>query len=157
MIGDFARRPTRTLTLLLAVLLLGACAGPALSAAAPSLSAGASAAPAAGGLGEKSSDAGSVTVVVGWLGAGVPTAQVVMDTHSVDLDGFDLSTLARVRLDGGDWVAPTAWDAPKGGHHRSGTLAFASLDPAAFASAKVIELEIRDVASPSRLLRWERP
>ncbi len=157
MIGDPVRLAARAIVLALAVALVGGCAAPALSAPAPSPSAGASAQAADSGSGEQTSDAGSVTVVVSWLKGAVPTAEVVMDTHSVDLDGFDLATLARVRLDGGAWVAPTVWDAPKGGHHRSGTLAFASLDPAAFASAKVVELEIRDVASPSRLLRWERP
>lgn len=135
-------------------LLAGACA-----AAAPSAPA---AAPAAAseddsGLGEQSSEAGAVALVASWLGGDVPTARVVMDTHSVDLDTFDLKGLARVRLDGGAWVAPSAWEAPLGGHHRSGTLTFASLGRAEFAAAKVVELEVRDVAAPSRLLRWERP
>ena len=108
------------------------------------------------GLGEQSSEAASVTVVASWLTRDVPSARVAMDTHSVDLDGFDLKELTRVRLDGGAWVAPSGWDAPTGGHHRAGTLAFAALDPHAFASARVIELEVRNVATPSRLLRWEQ-
>ncbi len=78
-----------------------------------------------------------------------------MDTHSVDLDGFDLRALTRVRLDGGPWVSPTLWDAPKGGHHRSGTLTFGSLDPPAIDGALLIELEVRDVGA-SHLLRWDR-
>ena len=100
-------------------------------------------------------EAGSVTVTASWI-VGTSSALIGMDTHSVDLDGFDLKGLARVRLDGGAWIDATAWDAPKGGHHRGGTLAFGSIEPRAIASAAVIELEIRDVAVPSHLLRWER-
>lgn len=107
--------------------------------------------------GEQTSDSAAVTVVASWLATGATAARVTMDTHSVDLDGFDLKTLARVRLDGGGWVAPSAWDAPKGGHHREGTLAFTSVDRASLDAARIVELEIRDVAVPSRILRWERP
>ncbi len=127
------------------------CAG---AAAAPS-----AASPAAqqtdGALGEQAHEAGGVTVVASWL-SGSPVARVTLDTHIIDLDGFDLMKLARLRLDGGAWVAPSLWDAPEGGHHRSGMLAFDSLDARAIGSARVIELKIRDVAVPSHLLRWER-
>lgn len=109
------------------------------------------------GIGEQRSDAGAVTIAVSWVATDPPAARVVMDTHSVDLDGFDLKTLARVRLDGGTWTAPSSWDAPKGGHHREGTLTFGSLDRRAVDTAALIELEVRDVAAPSRILRWERP
>lgn len=108
-------------------------------------------------LGEQRSEAAAVTVVASWLSTSTPAVRVEMDTHSVDLDGFDLGTLARVRLDDGAWVAPTAWDAPKGGHHREGTLAFATLGRASLEAASIVELEIRDVVVPSRVLRWERP
>ena len=108
------------------------------------------------GLGAQRSEAASITVVASWLATGTPAVQVAMDTHSVDLDVFDLMTLARVRLDGGAWTAPTEWDAPKGGHHREGTLAFATVDRTSLDSASIVELEIRDVAVPSRILRWER-
>ena len=106
-------------------------------------------------LGEQQHEGGAVTVVASWI-SGTASARVVMDTHSVDLDGFDLTELARVRLDGGAWIRPTVWDAPKGAHHRSGTLTFISLEPQALAAAQVIELEIRNVGTPSHLLRWER-
>lgn len=100
-------------------------------------------------------EAGAVTVAATWI-SGTASARVTLDTHSVDLDGFDLKELAHVRLDAGAWVAPTLWDAPKGGHHRAGTLTFGSLDPATIAAARVVELEIRNVGVPSHLLRWER-
>lgn len=109
------------------------------------------------GLGEQRNEAAAVTIAASWLATAAPAVRVVMDTHTVDLDGFDLLTLARARLDGGPWVPPSVWDAPKGGHHREGTLAFAALDRAAVDAARVIELEVRDVGVPSRILRWERP
>ncbi len=104
---------------------------------------------------QRQHEAGSVTVTASWV-VGTASALVGLSTHSVDLDGFDLATLARVRLDGGEWFRPTAWDAPKGGHHRAGTLTFGTLDPRGFAAARLIELEIQNVAVPSHLLRWER-
>ncbi len=135
--------------------LAAACAAPVFSAPVPAPSASGVSGNDAG-LGEQNSEAGSVTVVVSWSSGDVPTARVVMDTHSVDLDGLDLKDLARVRLDGSAWIVPSGWDAPAGGHHRSGMLAFASLSRSDFDAAKLIELELRDVAAPSRLLRWER-
>lgn len=140
----------RPLLLFVASLLLVSCAGTAGSGAG----AGPAAAPVAI-LGEQHSDAGSVDVVATWVATDPPAMKVTMDTHSVDLDRSDLATLARVRLDGGTWVAPTAVDVPNGGHHREGTLTFAALGPG-FGTARVIELEIRDVAVPVRLLTWER-
>ena len=119
----------------------------------------AAASPAASGDGaaslapEAKHEAGAVTVIASWI-PDTASARVALDTHSVDLDGFDLRQLARVRLDGGSWVTPTGWDAPKGGHHRSGTLTFGSLGPRAIASARVIELEVRDVGA-THLLRWD--
>ena len=128
-----------------------ACAAPVTSAADPAPSGAASAVPGE----ERQHEAGAVTVVASWIG-GTSSARVTMDTHSVPLDGFDLRDLARLRLDGGDWVSPTLWDAPRGGHHRSGTLTFGSIAPQMLDGARVIELEVRDVGVPSRVLRWER-
>lgn len=132
-------------------ILASSCAGAAGGAVS-----GAPADPVSGALGEQRHEEGSVKVVASWIDADVPALRVTLDTHSVDLDGFDLRELARLRLDGGSWTAPSAWDAPAGGHHRSGTLAFGALDPQALASAQLVELELRDVAVPSHLLRWER-
>lgn len=134
------------------LLALTACAAPATAQTTASAS---SPIPSAQAGEEQQHEAGAVTVVGAWL-TGTSSVRIALDTHSVDLDGFDLKALARVRLDGGSWVAPTAWDAPKGGHHRSGTLTFGSLEPQALAGARLVELEIRDVGAPLHLLRWER-
>lgn len=147
-----ARRPLKLFIAIAAVAILTvACTN---ATAAPN--AGPSGPVAPGDLGEQRHEAGAVTIVASWLTDPIPSARVVLDTHSVDLDGFDLAQLARVRLNGGAWIAPTSWDAPSGGHHRAGRLGFGSLDPQLFASARVIELEVVGLAVPSHLLRWTR-
>lgn len=71
------------------------------------------------------SEEGPVTVTVSWDGpsSGL-TFRVALDTHSVNLDGYDLRELAVLRTERGGEVPPARWDAPAGGHHRSGNLAF---------------------------------
>lgn len=137
---------------------LSACAG---VAAAPVIGVGTeptapAAAAASMDLGERRSEAGAVTIVASWTSTDPPALSIKMDTHSVDLDAIDLSRTASVRSDGGEWVAASGFVAPKGGHHRAGTLTFAALPPASLAAARLIELRIVDVAAPERLLRWER-
>lgn len=85
---------------------------------------------------------------------------VSMDTHSVDLDKYDLSTLATLRNDKGQQIAATTWDGPSGGgHHRAGTLVFPAADngkPMIEQGTKYVELIIRDVANvKERVLRWD--
>lgn len=79
-----------------------------------------------------------------------PVFAVAMGTHAVDLDGYDLRQLAVLRTDKGQELQPASWNAPTGGHHRSGMLIF----PATFAdgtavigtNTRSIELIIRNVA-----------
>jgi hypothetical protein len=103
---------------------------------------------------------GQVTIRVTWRGPSVgPTFTVVMDTHAVDLDGYDLAQLAVLRTDQGQQVTPSGWDAPPGGHHREGTLTFPSTtadgSPVLGPSTGTIELVFRDVARvPERVFRW---
>jgi hypothetical protein len=103
---------------------------------------------------------GQVTVKATWQGpiAG-PIFDVVLDTHAIDLDGYDLTRLAMLRIDGAREIQSIGWDAPKGGHHRAGTLTFPA--KAADGSAliapdtRMIELVIRDIAGvPERVFRW---
>ena len=108
----------------------------------------------------QTSEGGQVTLKVTLQGdATAPVFNVAMDTHSVDLDGYDLAQLAMLRTDDGHEVQPTAWEAPKGGHHRSGTLTFPTTTEDGRAvigpETRAIELVIRDVAGvPERVLRW---
>lgn len=151
-----------TAGLLGAALLVAACgpgpatASPTAATADPAVLAAASAAPAAGDLGERSNEGGAIAVKASWASIEPPVLNVTLDTHSVELDGFDLAVLARMRVDGGEWTAPTAVDMPRGGHHRAGTLTFGAVQAAAFGSALLIELRLVDVGVPERLLRWER-
>ena len=135
-------------TVLAGTIVLAACGAAATSTAL-----------ATGGATQRS-EGGQVTVEVTWSGGEVgPVFQVVMDTHAVDLDGYDLRQLAALRTGDGREARPGGWDAPKGGHHREGTLTF----PATFAdgsptigpSIGTVELVIRDVAGvPERTFRW---
>lgn len=105
-------------------------------------------------------EGGQVTVVVTWTGPDAgPTFKVVMDTHAVDLDGYDLRQLARLRTGRGELIEPIEWTAPKGGHHREGSLRFPATTPSGrpvFApDDRSLELVIRDVAGiPERTYRW---
>jgi hypothetical protein len=140
------------LGLVVLALLLGACAG-ATPTARPS--------DASDPAGERTRvvDGGQVTVRVTWDGpAAGPVFDVVLDTHAVDLDGYDLTRLATLRTDDGREIAPASWEAPKGGHHRSGRLVFPATSPdgtALLSGARGVELLIRDVAGvPERSFRW---
>lgn len=54
---------------------------------------------------------------------------VVLDTHSVDLD-YDMTAVAALSDGGGTAYKPVAWEgAVPGGHHREGVLVFAPIDP----------------------------
>jgi hypothetical protein len=108
----------------------------------------------------RKSEGGGVTIEVTWKGRNAgPVFDVTMDTHSVDLDGYDLEELAVLRNDRGKEVRPSGWDAPKGGHHREGMLTFPEKTPdgsSIFGSeTREIELIIRDVAGvPERKFEW---
>jgi hypothetical protein len=109
------------------------------------------------------SSGGSVTIDVTWENpkdtAG-PRFAIVMDTHSVELDGYDLGKLSVLRNDQGVEVKPQQWDSAPGGHHRTGTLMFPSADASGKtvvgAGVKRLELVIRDVSGvKERILKWE--
>jgi hypothetical protein len=108
----------------------------------------------------QSNEAGQVTIAVTWdRGESAPVFKVAMDTHSVDLDAVDLSQVAVLRTDQGAEVRPTGWDAPKGGHHRSGTLTFPGTTPSGAVvlggDTRSFDLIIRGVAGiPERAFRW---
>ncbi|MBF8266291.1 MAG: hypothetical protein HW384_2155 [Dehalococcoidia bacterium] len=71
---------------------------------------------------------------------------VTMDTHSVDLDAYDLINLATLRDSQGRQFKATS----------SGTLGIKSDQSLLQPDTKYIEIVIRDVANvPERVLRWE--
>jgi len=104
---------------------------------------------------------GSVTVTVTGkdndTGADTIEFDVVMDTHSVDLN-MDLALLATLTTNTGLSVNGLLWDGPLGGHHVEGSLSF----PASVNGASLLEgtsmltLTIQDVDAPERIFSWQR-
>jgi hypothetical protein len=76
---------------------------------------------------------------------------VVLDTHSQDLSD-DLARTVVLVTDDGRQIAPTAWKGPgPGGHHREGTLEFATPQP----RPRSIEMRMqRPGEAEPRIFRW---
>lgn len=113
---------------------------------------------------KRSSQGGNVTIDITWenpseAGNSSVRFDVAMNTHSVDLDGYDLGELAVLRNDQGVEAMPDKWDAPLGGHHRKGELVFSkgkNGQPIIGPGTKAIELLIRDVGGvKERSFRWD--
>ena len=122
--------------------------------------------PASAALAEattQTGQAGAVTIKATWQGVDAgPVFTIVLDTHAVNLDTYDLGQLATLRTDQGVEAAPITWEAPSGGHHRQGTLTFplTQLDgsPVLTGDTRLIELSIRDVGGvPETVLKWVLP
>lgn len=78
---------------------------------------------------------------------------VVLDTHSVNLDAYDLKAVSALRDETGREYLPAEIENKGGGHHREITLVFPRLP----AEAKRIELVIKEVAGvKERVFRWSR-
>lgn len=137
------------------LLLLAACTsvGASTTASRPSTTVPTS-------TGTRTNEGGQVSIDVTWRGPTAGTVfTVAMNTHAVDLDGYDLRQLAVLRTDQGQEVQPISWEAPKGGHHRVGTLTFPSKTddgaPLIGPQTRSLALIIRDVAGvPERIFRW---
>ena len=103
----------------------------------------------------KTDDQASVTVTV------TPTLlsaesrewkfDVIMDTHSVELDQ-DMTKVAILTDDSGKEYGPVRWEgAPAGGHHREGVLIFSPIT----LTPKSVELKITGVADTLRTFNWQ--
>ncbi len=134
--------------------LVSACGSGAASVGSPGSTMGG--VPTTTATADQISDGGGVTVKATWAGpASGATFVVVLDTHSGSLDALDLAD-AIVRNDRGEQLTGATWDAPKGGHHRSGRLTFQGAPTPFMTGAKWIELVIRGVGDlPERVLRWD--
>jgi len=76
---------------------------------------------------------------------------VVMDTHSVELDQ-DMIKVAILTDDSGKEYSPVRWEgAPAGGHHREGALVFSPITP----TPKSVELKITGIADTVRTFNWQ--
>ena len=102
---------------------------------------------------------GAVTIKVKPLNLGDKEAativfDVTMDTHSVNLN-FDLSKLSILRNNNGTGVMPSAWSAPRGGHHVEGKLIFPAGD---IKDWKSLILVIKNVEGiQERIFTWDLP
>ncbi len=118
------------------------------------------AAPTAQQLPELIDSQGAVTVIVKPLDLADQENElkfeVALETHSVDLS-MDLAALATLTTDTGLTVQAILWDAPRGGHHVSGSLSFpASVDGKAILDgASKLTLIIKDVDAPERTFTWD--
>jgi hypothetical protein len=76
---------------------------------------------------------------------------VALDTHSVNLDSYDLKTVSVLRDEAGNTYLPTAAENKGSGHHREAIVYFPKLPP----ETKRIELTIKDVAGvKARTFVW---
>ncbi len=117
---------------------------------------GAGAGLAAEGLGPpQTQSGGGVTVKVTYLAQTEHESKfsVVLDTHSVNLDGYDLKTLSLIRDDTGLTMAPTGAESKGSGHHREIVLTF----PRPTLERKWLELVLKDIGGVKELtFRWDR-
>ncbi len=97
---------------------------------------------------------GGVTVDVAFLKDRVdaPAFQVILDTHSVNLDGYRFEEIVRLRDGRGGEIAPAAVEGAKGsGHHGEATVRFSWPQP----KPNSLELVVKGVAGvPERVFRW---
>ncbi len=105
-------------------------------------------------------EGGQITLKVTWQGRSAgPVFAVEMDTHAVDLDGYDLRQLAVLHLEQGQEIKPSNWNAPTGGHHRDGMLSFPATLPDGIPvigpETRTLKLIIHDIGGiPERIFTW---
>jgi hypothetical protein len=97
---------------------------------------------------------GGVTVKATYLAQSAHESRfsVALDTHSVNLESYDLKTLSVLRDDTGLTMQPTGAENKGSGHHREIILTF----PRPSMDRKWLELVIKDVAGvKERVFRWD--
>lgn len=111
---------------------------------------------AAEGLGApQSQPGGGVTVKVTYLAQTEHEAKfsVVLDTHTVNLEKYDIQSLSVMRDDTGLTMGPIRVENKGSGHHREVVLTFARPST----ERKWLELVIKDIAGvKERVFRWSR-
>jgi hypothetical protein len=82
--------------------------------------------------------------------------EVRMNTHSVDLDAYEMEKICILQIDGGPDQRALGWFEPGGGgHHVSGVLKYTGPVPS---DAKFLQVIIRDVGGvPERVFEWKLP
>ncbi|OHA90910.1 MAG: hypothetical protein A2665_02175 [Candidatus Zambryskibacteria bacterium RIFCSPHIGHO2_01_FULL_46_30] len=102
----------------------------------------------------KTDDQLAVTVTVSPLDISLQSKEwkfnIVMSTHSVELDQ-DMIKIAVLVDDSGKEYSPIRWEgAPAGGHHREGILFFAPITP----YPQHLTLSIKDIGGVQRSFSW---
>jgi hypothetical protein len=117
----------------------------------------------------RSNSGGAISIDVTWLkpeGASTSEAltfEVRMNTHSVDLDRYDMARLSRLESNRGPALEALEWANPGGGgHHRYGLLKFPATlpdgSPIIQPSTRFIEVVINEVGEiAERRFRWDLP
>lgn len=78
--------------------------------------------------------------------------QITLDTHSVNLDSYDLKAITVLRDGAANIYQPTSIENKGSGHHRQTTVIF----PKPKNGVKRIELVIKDIAGvKERVFRWD--
>ena len=102
----------------------------------------------------KTDEQASVTVVVTPIDISPQSAawkfEVVMDTHSVELDQ-DLIKITVLVDNQGKEYQPISWEGPVGGHHREGILFFNPIT----SNSKSLELRVSGIGGVVRNFSWE--
>ena len=102
----------------------------------------------------KIDDQASVTVTVTPSDLSVASGEwkfnVVMDTHSVELDQ-DMTKVAILIDEQGKEYKALSWEGPVGGHHREGVLVFSPIIP----TPKSVELKITGLTDTIRIFKWQ--
>ena len=102
----------------------------------------------------KVDDQASVTITVTPTLLSVESGEwkfdVVMDTHSVELDQ-DMTKVAVLIDEQGKEYGALNWEGPAGGHHREGILTFTKITP----FPKSVELKISDIGGIVRIFNWQ--
>lgn len=103
----------------------------------------------------RTNSGGGVTVAATYLNPGEAKEirfKVALNTHSVDLDAYDLKALSLLRDETGKSYQPTRVEKEGSGHHIQVTLVFPKPSPA----PKRLELVIKGVAKvKERTFRWD--
>ncbi len=110
----------------------------------------------------RSNNEGPVEITVVYLNplkkmqGGELSFEVRMNTHSVDLDGYEMERVSFLRIDGGSEQKALGWFRPRGdGHHISGILKFVGPYPS---DAKSLQVLIREIGGvPERVFEWKLP
>jgi hypothetical protein len=103
----------------------------------------------------RTNSGGGVTVNVTYphsQGVDETRFEVVLDTHSVNLDGYDLKTQTLLRDGSGKTYEPIRVENKGSGHHRVIAIVFPKVSP----PAKRLELIIKDIAGiKERSFLWD--